>query len=151
MQPCGILPGKDVLFNRRETPVLMAIFSSSAWKSRDTRVRLVLELVLIYEAIRAIHRPMRKDDLAIAENVAIGRTRCKTVMDVAPFEKRFGYTTHIFTFKKTGESIAINVNRQCINAEGMETHCTKPATAQALLAFTLGLLNNSFVYRQSWK
>ncbi len=145
LQPCGILPGKDVFFGRRETPVLMAIFSSSAWKSRDARIKLVPELVPAYEAIRAMNCPMRKDDLAVVKNVAIGKTRCKMVIDVAPFEKRFGYTTYIFTCEKTGESIYITVNAQCMNAEGMEIHCSKPSTAQALLAFSLGYLRGKGV------
>ncbi len=145
LQPCGILPGKDVFFNRRETPVLMAIFSSSAWKGRDSKVQLVPELVPLYEAIRAMNRPMRKDDMTVANDIIIGKARCQPVVDVSPFEKRYGYTTYIFTCEKTGESIAINVNRQCMNAEGMEVHCSKPSTAQTLLAFSLGYLRGKGV------
>jgi RimJ/RimL family protein N-acetyltransferase len=140
LQPCGVLPGKDVFFDRRETPVLMAIFSSSAWKSRGSKVQLVPEIVPAYEAIRAMNRPMRHDELQVVQPTPPARIRCKAVVDVAPFEKKFGYTTYIFTCEKTGESIAINVNRQCMNAEGMEIHCSKPSTAQALLAFSLGYL-----------
>jgi RimJ/RimL family protein N-acetyltransferase len=145
LQPCGILPGKDVFFDRRETPVLMAIFSSSAWRSRDARVKLVPELVPAYEAIRAMNRPMRKDELAVAENVTVGKARCKAVVDVQPFAKKHGYTTYIFTCEKSGESLSINVNAQCMNAEGMELHCSKPSTAQALLAFALGYLRGKGV------
>jgi len=55
LQPCGVLPGKDVFFGRRETPVLMAIYSSSTWKGRDARIKLVPELVPIHEAIKGMH------------------------------------------------------------------------------------------------
>ena len=46
----------------------------------------------------------------------------------------------MFTCEKTGESVSINVNRQCMNAETMEIHCTKAATAAVLLSFVLGYL-----------
>jgi len=120
-----VLPGKDAFFGRRETPVLMAIYSSSAWRSRDTRIKLIPELVPLYEAIRGMHRPMRKDDLQVAGPAPPARIRCKAAVDVAPFVKQIGYTTYIFTCEKTGESLSINVNRQCANAEGMELHCTR--------------------------
>ncbi|NMC04937.1 MAG: GNAT family N-acetyltransferase [Candidatus Lokiarchaeota archaeon] len=145
LQPCGILPGKDVFFNRRETPVLMAIFSSSAWKGRETRIALVPGLVPVYEAIRAMHRPMRKDELVVAGDVAIDKTRCQPAVDVAAFAKKYGYTTFLFTCEKTGESLSINVNAQCNNAEGMELHCSKASTARALLAFALGYLRGKGV------
>ncbi|NMC06536.1 MAG: GNAT family N-acetyltransferase, partial [Candidatus Lokiarchaeota archaeon] len=145
LQPLGILPGKDVFFGRRETPVLMAIYSSSAWKSREARIALVPELVPVYEAIRAMHRPMRKDEVTVAAGVAIGKSRCQPAVDVAPFAKQFGYTTCIFTCEKTGESLSINVNAQCMNAEGMELHCAKASTARALLAFALGYLRGKGV------
>ncbi|MEX2716353.1 MAG: GNAT family N-acetyltransferase, partial [Candidatus Sigynarchaeota archaeon] len=138
LQPCGVLPGKDVFFGRRETPVLMAIHSSSAWKGRDACVKLVPGLVPLYDAIKAMHRPMRKDVLHVAEPAPPAKTRCAAVVNVAPFEKRHGYVTYSFTCEKTGESLAINVNRQCMNAEGMELHCATPSTAHALLAFALG-------------
>ncbi len=145
LQPCGVLPGKDVFFGRRETPVLMAIYSSSTWKSRNTSVKLIPELVPLYEAIRAMNRPMRKDELQVVELTPPVKIRCKAVVDVAPFEKQFGYTTYIFTCEKSGESLSINVNRQCMNAEGMELHCSKASTARALLAFALGYLRGKGV------
>nr|MDO8115209.1 GNAT family N-acetyltransferase [Candidatus Sigynarchaeota archaeon] len=140
LQPLGILPSKDVFFNRRETPVLMAVFASSAWATRDNRVRIVPELVPLYEQVKSMHRPMRKDDVQVVETAAPSKARCKAVVDIEPFEKKYGYTTYVFTCEKTGESISINVNRQCMNAENMEIHCTKAATAQVLLAFLLGYL-----------
>ncbi len=140
LQPCGILPGKDVFFGRRETPVLMAIHSSAAWRGRDAAIRLVPELVPLHGAIRAMNRPMRKDAVTVVEGVTTGKTRCKNAVDVEPFEKDFGYTTYVFTCEKTGESLSIDVNRQCANAEGMEIHCSRPSTAHALLAFSLGYL-----------
>nr|MDO8111185.1 GNAT family N-acetyltransferase [Candidatus Sigynarchaeota archaeon] len=140
LQPIGILPSKDVFFNRRETPVLMAVYASSAWATRDNKVRIVPELVPLYEQVKSMHRPMRKDDLQVVETPAPSKARCKAIVDIEPFEKKYGYTAYTFICEKTGESISVAVNKQCMNAESMETHCTKAATAQVLLAFLLGYL-----------
>jgi len=145
LQPLGILPNKDVFFNLRETPVLMAVYSSSAWATRDCRVRIVPELVPLYEQIRSMFRFMRKDDLQVTEPAIPSKSRCRIFVDIEPYTKKYGYTTLVFTCEKTGEAITIDVNHQCMNAEKMEIHCTKPATAQALLSFALGYLQSKGV------
>ena len=140
LNPLGILPGKDVFFNQRETPVIMAIYASSAWATRDTKVRIVPALEPLYRHIAAIFHKMRKDDASIVEPSIDSTSPCRPVVIVSDFEKRFGYTTHAFTCEKTGDAISITVNRQCKNAENMEIHCATASTARALLAFALGYL-----------
>ena len=140
LNPLGILPGKDVFFSQRETPVLMAIYASSAWSTRDATLRIMPALEPLYKHVAATFRKMQKDDVGIVESRIDSSSTCKPMVIVSDFEKRFGYTTHHFTCAKTGESIAINVNHQCMNADGMELHCTTPPTARALLAFALEYL-----------
>ena len=140
LNPVGILPGKDVFFNERESPVLMVVYASSAWATRDTKIALVPELVALHNHVATMFKAMKKDDVSVAACTITDTTRCKPVVDITDFEKKYGYTTHVFTCEKTGESISINVNHQCMNAEGMEIHCTTASTARALLAFVLGHL-----------
>ena len=140
LNPVGILPGKDVFFNQRESPVFMAIYASSAWATRDSMIALVPELVPLHDHVASTFRTMKKDEVTVTPYTISDTTRCKPVVDVTDFDKKFGYTTHVFTCEKTGEAISINVNHQCMNAEGMEIHCATASTARALLAFALGHL-----------
>jgi len=142
LNPVGILPGKDVFFNARETPVLMAIYASSAWATRDNHVTIVPALVPLHDHVATMFRAMKKDDMEVVDATVVENTRCKPAVIVSDFEKRFGYTTHEFTCEKTGESISISVNHQCKNAEGMDIHCATASTARALLAFALGYLQS---------
>ena len=142
LNPVGILPGKDVFFNRRETPVIMAVYASSAWATRDSAITIVPELVALHDHVATMFRAMKKDDVQVSEITITENTRCKSAVIVSDFEKRFGYTMYSFTCEKTGESIDISVNHQCMNAEGMEIHCATASTARILLAFALGYLQS---------
>jgi RimJ/RimL family protein N-acetyltransferase len=140
LQPVGILPSKDVFFNKRETPVIMAIYASNAWASRDPRITLIPELQPLHDLVATMFRPMKKDAVQVIEPAAPGKARCKAVVNIEPYEKKYGYTTYIFTCEKTGEAISINVNHQCMNAEGLEVHCSSAGTTRLLLSFALGYL-----------
>jgi len=142
LNPVGILPGKDVFFNQRESPVLMAIYASSAWATRDSKIALVPELVALHDHVASTFRAMKKDDVTVTPYTISDTTRCKPVVDVSNFDKKFGYTTHVFTCEKSGESIAISVNHQCLNAENLEVHCATASTARALLSFALAYLRD---------
>jgi len=140
LNPVGILPGKDIFFHQRETPVLMAVYASSAWTTRDSRINLIPELLPLHDHVATMFRSMKKDDVSTAEGAIAEAIRCKPIVDVSSFDKKYGYTTYSFTCEKTGESISINVNHQCMNGEGMDIHCSMPSTARALLALALGYL-----------
>lgn len=142
LNPVGILPGKDIFFNNRETPVLMAVYASSTWATRDTTIRIVPALEPLYRHIATTFRKMQRDDIAIIETILEETTACKPIVIVDQFGKKHGYTTFLFTCEKTGESITITVNRQNMNAEGMEIHCATASTARALLSFGFAYLRD---------
>jgi len=142
LNPVGILPGKDIFFNKRETPVLMAVYASSTWATRDTTIHIVPALEPLYRHIATTFRKMQRDDVVIIEPMIDETTACKPTVSVDQFGKKHGYTAFVFTCEKTGEGITITVNRQNMNADGMEIHCATASIARALLSFGLAYLRD---------
>jgi len=140
LHPLGILPNKDVFFGARESPVLMAVYSSAAWATRETSVKIVPELEPLYRFCVTQHLAMRKDTLEIVAHDAGQVGHPAAEIDIQATKQKYGYTRYTFTCQKTGESIELGVNAQCMNAEGLEIHCSRPATARALMMFALEYL-----------
>ncbi|MHA1998539.1 MAG: GNAT family N-acetyltransferase [Promethearchaeota archaeon] len=145
-QPLGILPFKDVFYNKREGPVLMAIYSTKAWENRINKISLIPEVLAIKKAVGRNFPAMKHDEVTVAEDRIIKKPSSSAVVDISIFDKKFGYTTYVFTCLKTGESIEIIVNNQCLNAEGLSIHCTSPVTLKALLAMMMGYLDQKGIH-----
>jgi hypothetical protein len=61
-------------------------------------------------------------------------------------KQQYGYIHCAFTCQKTGESIELGVNAQCMNVEGLKIYCSRPATARILLSFALEYLRAKGVH-----
>jgi RimJ/RimL family protein N-acetyltransferase len=133
MKPVGILPGKDVFFGRRETAVIMAVYSTAAWRARDTHVSLIAELEPLYRHVQGMFRPMVKDQVEIREHIAFASNSKPRIVDVTSLEKAYGYTEYNFSNQDTNSCLGITVNKQCLNAERMVLRCSEPDVATALL------------------
>ncbi len=133
MKPVGILPWKDVFFGRRETAVIMAVYSTVAWRARDTNISLVARLEPIYLSARRMFKPMAKDKVEIHENPGSLSNYKHRSVEIASLEKAYGYTEYAFYNREINSSLTIAVNKQCLNAEHMELHCSEPEVAFTLL------------------
>ena len=133
MKPVGILPGKDVFFGRRETAVIMAVYSTAAWRARDTNVTLVAKLEPLYRHTQGMFKAMSKDRVEIRENPSFASDYCPCSVDVTSLEGAFGYTEYTFSCRDTKSTLSITVNKQCLNAEHMELRCSEPEVARTLL------------------
>ena len=132
--PLGILPGKDFFFRRRETAVLMALYSSTAWRTRDPAVAIIPEIVPAREHASAMLRPLRKDDVRIVDVPSTTAPSSSPYIDITSVPRPHGYVAHAFTCTATGEAIEIVENVPNRNAEHMAIHCASQATARALLS-----------------
>ncbi|HME55332.1 MAG TPA: hypothetical protein VKM55_24200 [Candidatus Lokiarchaeia archaeon] len=133
MIPVGILPSKDVFFGARETAIIMAAYSSAAWRTRDTTINLELSLMHLYEYARANFKQLKNDTVRQWEGLTGTIKPRKVKIAITPIKKEHGYTTYVFACETTNDSLTINVNRQCMNAEHMEIQCSNPDSLFALL------------------
>mgnify|MGYP006291961245 CR=1 FL=1 len=136
-KPLGILPYKDVFFNKRESPVLMALHSSHAWKNRKASIRIIPRLIPLKAYIDKVYKRKTKGDDVRVEKVNLTRARTFQKIIITKTNKPFGYVLHTFTCSKTGESLDITVNLQNLNAENMHIHCSSPITAKMLMEFMM--------------
>ncbi|MEX2684892.1 MAG: hypothetical protein Q6373_025180 [Candidatus Sigynarchaeota archaeon] len=137
MKPVGILPGKDLFFGKRETAIIVAVYSTRAWTSRDTNISLVARLKPIYQHVRNLFNPMSKDCLEIREPPSFLSSIKNDMIDVFYSKGAYGYTNYTFSCQTTGSFLRLTVNEQCLNAEHMEMQCPEAGEAVALLNFAI--------------
>ncbi|MHA1793365.1 MAG: GNAT family N-acetyltransferase [Promethearchaeota archaeon] len=135
LTPLGLMPWKDIFFNQRESPILMGVYSSSAWKTRDTNITIVPELVPLKTLMNKLFRPMKKDKMKIVEDLHFDNPRnlFRLPVKVKQEKKKYGYCKYYFTCQNSRETVSITVNNNCLNAEHLEISCENPGVLNLLL------------------
>ncbi|MBD3188076.1 GNAT family N-acetyltransferase [Candidatus Bathyarchaeota archaeon] len=138
--PLGILPHKDVFFNERESPVITGIFSSEAWKERETTMNIIPGIVPIHDIIAKMLRPMRKDHLIESQVHPITFSiKSKVGVQISPLNH--GYRRYTFSLSSSDDSIQLDANLQCMNAEHLVCMCKDPGKLLLLLRSALKRLS----------
>lgn len=135
LNPLAVLPGKDVFFGARETPVVMAACATSAWRARAGGQALIPAAVPVRDAVAALHRPMCRDIVRVVDAGPVLPASPRAVVDIARFPRPHGYEKLVFTCMATGEPVTLDYHQACASAEHVAPWCSSPATAAMLLSF----------------